>query len=234
MPARTLATVTRTLRGFGDWAEPGPLENWPDVCGFVTGGEPDLETAAYLRSGTPIMWRMTPYRCDLCGIANGQAVLTDGEHYVWLEGLAHYVEEHGVRLPVRLSGTAVPVDALWFENALLNTGEIRIDHEWWQGQQRDVAEHLPGCFRSPVRREWNLPAFADIYVDRVTDIATMARLRRLFGADWPFDGLRDRIAAQPFLVAANGRPAELSRATELCGYLFYGTPDGLLSVVPDA
>jgi hypothetical protein len=234
MPGSRLAGVTRVLRGIGDWAEPGPLENAPDVCAFAGSGEPDLETAAYLRSGTAIMARMTPYRCDLCGIPNGQAVLTDGEGWVWLEGLAHYVEEHGVRLPVRLRGTAAPVDTAWFEDALLNTGEVTVDESWWWAQGRDVDEHLPGCFRSPVRREWNLPAHADIWVDGVRDLATMVRIRRLFGADWPFDGLRDRIAAQPFLVEPGGRPATLSRVAGLCDFLFYETPDGLLSVVPDA
>ncbi|MEU8659325.1 hypothetical protein [Actinoplanes philippinensis] len=91
-----------------------------------------------------------------------------------------------------------------------------------------VAEHLPGCFRSSARREWHLPLHADIWVDGVRDVATMARLRRLFGADWPFDGLRDRIAAQPFLAERNGRPAERNRVAGLREYLFYSTPEGLL------
>jgi hypothetical protein len=221
------------LRALGDWAEPGPLAGGPDVCAFVAAGEPDRETAAYLRSGTAVQWRMTPYRCRLCGIPNGRAVLTDGLHYAWLEGLAHYVEEHHVHLPVRLRGRAAPVDVGWFEDALLTTGEVTVDGTWWQEQRREPAQHLPGCFRSPVRCEWNLPAYADIWIDGVRDIATMARLRRHFGADWPFDRLRDRIAAQPFPVERNGRPAELNRVTELREHLFYETVDGLLSVVPD-
>jgi hypothetical protein len=102
--------------------------------------------------------------------------------------------------------------------------------EWWLAQRREV----PGCFRSPVRCEWNLPRYAGIWIDRVPDIATMAGRRRLSGADWPYDGLRDRIAAQPFLAAAGGRPAELNKVTGLRDHLFYATPDGLLSVVPDA
>jgi hypothetical protein len=217
----------------GVWAEPGLTADLPDVCAFASDGEPDLETAIYLRSGTGFMARMTPYRCDLCGIDNGQTVLTDGERFVWLEGLAHYVEEHGVRLPVRLSGTAAPVDVAWFEDALLNTGEVTIAETWWQGLRRDVTEHLPGCFRSTVRREWHLPLHADIWIDGVGDVATMARLRRLFGADWPFGGLRDRIAAQPFLAERNGRPRERNRVAGLREYLFYETPEGLLSVAVD-
>ncbi|GGN51894.1 hypothetical protein FHR83_009266 [Actinoplanes campanulatus] len=228
--------MTRTLRGIADWSELGPLEDWPDVCAFVTDGEPDWEAAAYLRSGTAFAWRQTPYRCTLCGLPNGQAVLTDGRQYVWLEGLAHYVEAHGVHLPVRWEGTAGPVDVSWFEDALMNTGEVTVDQTWWRSQARDVATHLPGCWRSPVRRAWNLPRFADIWVDGVPagDVATMARLRRLFGADWLFSGLRDRIAGQPFLAVTAGDPAEFNRVTDLRDYLFYDTPDGLLSVKPDA
>ncbi|MFC4068535.1 hypothetical protein [Actinoplanes subglobosus] len=68
----------------------------------------------------------------------------------------------------------------------------------------------------------------------MADVATMARLRRHFGADWPFDGLRDRIAAQPFLVERAGRPGELNRVEGLRDFLFYATPDGLLPVVTEA
>lgn len=157
----------------------------------------------------------------------GNTTLTDGVRFIWHEGLAHYVEQHGVRLPVRLEGIPEPIDGEAFDH------RVPVDNDWWLWQGFAVTEHLPGCHHSPVRCEWNLPAYADIWIDGVTDIATMARLRRLFGAAWPFDRLRDRIAEQPFLVERNGRPPRLNQVTELRGYLFYDTPLGLLSVVPD-
>lgn len=36
--------------------------------------------------------------CRICGKLNGSAEQTDGK-YIWPTGLAHYVEEHNVRLP---------------------------------------------------------------------------------------------------------------------------------------
>lgn len=36
--------------------------------------------------------------CRMCGTPNGAGEFTDGV-YVWPEGLAHYVQEHSVRLP---------------------------------------------------------------------------------------------------------------------------------------
>jgi hypothetical protein len=49
------------------------------------------------------------------GEANGSTELTDGKHFVWPQGLAHYVEAHDVRLPddvmvVAERGPAGPVD----------------------------------------------------------------------------------------------------------------------------
>lgn len=78
--------------------------------------------------------------CRVCGVRNGSAELTDGENFVWPEGLAHYVESHDVRLPddvlaVARRGPARPVDLAAFERDLLDTMETTIDDTWW----RDVA-----------------------------------------------------------------------------------------------
>ncbi|BEL03881.1 hypothetical protein Q0Z83_020720 [Actinoplanes sichuanensis] len=221
--------MTRKIRTIGYWAGLGPAEPWPDVCAFVS-DDVDHEAVAYLRAGTMIAVSGSSARCTLCGRSIGRRLLTDGDRYMWHEGLAHYVEEHGVRLPVRLVGVPAPFDAEGFDHS------VSVDSDWWFGQRgRPVVDHLPGCHHSPVRCEWMLPAYADIWIDRVRpgDITTMARLRRLFGADWPFSGLRDRIAAQPFLVERNGRPAELNRVAELRDFLFYDTSEGLVSVIPD-
>ncbi|GAA4953840.1 polymorphic toxin type 27 domain-containing protein [Actinoplanes utahensis] len=220
--------MTRTLRGIGDFGT-------VDVCAFVSGGEPDHETVAYLRSGTPFVWSTSLSPCLLCGRRTSTAVLTDGERYVWPESLIHYVGEHGVRLPVSLRGTPGPVDADRFAEGLLTTGEVTIDDDWWSAQRRDAVRHLPGCPRSPVRCSWQLPRNADIWVDGVWpgDVATMARLRRLFGAAWPFSELHARIADQPFRVAVNGDPVALNRESGLRDHLFYGAPGALLPVTTD-
>ncbi|WP_433788825.1 hypothetical protein [Actinoplanes sp. CA-252034] len=225
--------MTRMLRGIGYWDGPQAPDGWPDVCAFAV-GEPDERVAAYLRSGTPFMAMAGRSRCRLCGRWNGSAELTDGESFCWPEGLAHYVEEHGVRLPeevraVAARGPARPVDALLFNET------IPIDAGWWRAQARDGA-HLPGCRHSASLGWWELPAVADIHVDRVPvgDVALMARLRRALGVDWPFATLRELTARQPVLAVTGGDPAALNRRhPELCGYLFYATADGLLPVATE-
>ena len=37
--------------------------------------------------------------CRVCGCMNGSVDLTDGL-YIWPQGLAHYIEEHSIKLPV--------------------------------------------------------------------------------------------------------------------------------------
>lgn len=41
--------------------------------------------------------------CRIRGQINGSAELTDGVRFVWLEGLAHCVEAHNVRLPAEVT-----------------------------------------------------------------------------------------------------------------------------------
>jgi hypothetical protein len=59
----------------------------------------------------------------MCGVANGSAEFTDGT-YVWPEGLAHYVDEHHVRLP---EAVLEHIRRRWDE--LLE--ESIVDDEWW-------------------------------------------------------------------------------------------------------
>ncbi|MBL7255898.1 hypothetical protein [Paractinoplanes lichenicola] len=83
---------------------------------------------------------------------------------------------------------------------------------------------------------WELPEHAEIYVDRIPPdaMALLVGIRRLLGAAWPFAGLRDLLASQPFRAGA-GNPADLHRALnaspELRPYLFYGA-DGALRPLP--
>ncbi len=244
--------MTRILRRIGYWDGPAAQEGLPDVCDFVL-ADSDIAVqrpvAAYLRSGTVYVAAAGVSTCQLCGVANGNTELTDGAHFVWPEGLAHYVEEHGVRLPdevvtVAARGTAPAVDALWFAHALLDTGELTIDTHWWSSlaearREGATTEHLAGCRRSPLRAGWNLPTTADIYIDQVpqTAVAILVQLRKLLGAGWAFADLRRLITTQPFLAAPAGNPSALHRglaqSPELRPYLFYNTEDGLVTVWPD-
>ena len=54
---------------------------------------------AYLQGGLPVLHMMGFSPCRICDLsANGNAELTDGS-YLWPQGLAHYVQDHRVRLP---------------------------------------------------------------------------------------------------------------------------------------
>lgn len=187
--------------------------------------------------------------CRLCGSPNGSAEQTDGENFVWPQGLTHYVEKHGVRLPrdvvaVAKHGSVPSVDLERFEDELLNTGETRIDAGWWYSLAQTTraatagtrASHLLGCQRNPMEASWNLPVKADIYVDRIPSgsIAILASARRLLGLAWPLSGLRDLLATQPFLTVEAGNPRTLRHALisaqELQPHLFYSTSGGLRPV----
>jgi hypothetical protein len=241
--------MPRVVRLIGYWDGPTVPAGLPDVCDFVSpGSDADARRAvsAYLGSGTVFVATGGVSICRLCGIANGSAELTDGQHFVWPEGLAHYVQDHGVRLPdeilaVAIGGRAPAVDCAWFERAVLHTGEVRIDTGWWSRAGRSTGtEHLRGCRRSAVPASWNLPTTADIYIDKVPpdSVATLVQLRRILGSTWPFAELRGLLATQPCRAVAAGNPKALNRALtaspELRPHLFYDTADGLMPIWVDA
>jgi hypothetical protein len=109
----------RVVRPVGDVEQIGywrPPERWydgselwesvrrfPDVRNFVDAdwdpGERRV-VADYLARGTLVNQYRGLSTCRFCGRNNGSAEITDGA-YCWPEGLAHYVNEHAVRLPGR-------------------------------------------------------------------------------------------------------------------------------------
>lgn len=202
----------------------------------------------YLRSGTTFVVAAGVSRCRLCGCANGSSELTDGVNFVWPEGLAHYVEQHGVCLPEEVvdiagRGVAGEVDLEWFSTALLESDGVSIDAQWWRGQTgaglvEQSFAHLPGCRRSTTVASWDLPVHAEIYIDRVPRdaVTILAKLRRLLGAAWPFSELRHLLGSQP-IRAVTGSPANLYLALtatpDLRSYLFYAAEGNLVPVWPN-
>jgi hypothetical protein len=238
--------MTRVLRLIGYWDGRSAPDGWPDVCDSVTAvdGVVQQTVARYLRSGTWFVAAAGVSLCRLCGTANGNAEQTDGVHFVWPEGLVHYVEKHGVRLPdefadIAARGVASAVDPERFASAL-RSGDVTVDGEWWRrragsGQTGRSAAHLAGCRRSTTVASWDLPDRAEIYVDRVPQgaVKTLVELRRLLGTAWSFSDLRSLLGSQPF-HAVTGDPAALSRTLstnpELRPYLFYANGGTLLPI----
>ena len=113
------------LRLIGYWA--GPMApGWPDVREFVDPewdrDERELVTD-YLRSGFVFRGFGGVSMCRFCGCANGALELTDGTWY-WPDGLAHYVEDHAVRLPAEfVRHVLAEVDKL---------EDVERDVGWWR------------------------------------------------------------------------------------------------------
>ncbi|GIE90158.1 hypothetical protein [Actinoplanes regularis] len=130
----------KILRSIGCWSDPSAPNDLPDVRDFVGDGlsaEERDAVVAYLHSGTVFVASAGFSVCRVCGIRNGSTELTDGEHFVWPEGLSHYVESHDVRLPeevlaVARRGPARPIDPFTFERALFETRAVAIDERWWR------------------------------------------------------------------------------------------------------
>jgi hypothetical protein len=107
---------------------------WPSVTGFVDEHwdltERDL-VASYLEQGY-IPWVQAGISpCRMCGRPNGSAERTDGA-YLWPDGLAHYIREHGVRPPVSVIRHIVSAGATPHPG---DTGRMRpgqVDRDWWR------------------------------------------------------------------------------------------------------
>jgi hypothetical protein len=122
--------VPEAVRGLpitliGYWE--GPSEpGWPRVEDFVDRDWDEMErdiVASYLEEGFVPWVECGMSECRFCGAANGSAERSDGV-YVWPEGLAHYVREHGVRPPVSVIRHIV--------GRFLEMHPQREDSIWWR------------------------------------------------------------------------------------------------------
>ncbi|WP_251043454.1 hypothetical protein [Arthrobacter sp. ISL-48] len=111
----------------GYWDGPQTDRSWPSPEQFVDASWDTEErdfVAYYLQMGLIARSYMGFSRCRFCGKENGNLELSDG-HFVWPDGLAHYVVEHAVRLPDRfVRHSFATIDSL--ESAAR-------DVEWWRG-----------------------------------------------------------------------------------------------------
>lgn len=113
-----------TLRRLGYWLS-GDRPDLSDPSRWVdtSWNSEDRELVArYFRHATIARAYFGSSRCRLCGANNGSAELTDGR-YLWPEGLAHYIENHFVRLPAEAEQHALA------QIAALEDAEV--DDAWW-------------------------------------------------------------------------------------------------------
>lgn len=118
------------LRAIGYWASVRDMRSGlPDPRDFIDPAwdiEQRFVVADYLRDGRRMSYALGYSPCRLCGCLNGNATFAD-DSYVWPEGLAHYVEEHAIRLPDEF---VAHVHA-----RLDRDDETSVDHQWWQEQR---------------------------------------------------------------------------------------------------
>lgn len=84
-----------------------------------------IDVVHHLEHGLVTRAYMGSSRCRFCDSAIGNLELTDGT-FVWPEGLAHYVKEHGVRLPAEF------VAHVQGQQEAME--EVEYDTEWWRLQ----------------------------------------------------------------------------------------------------
>ncbi len=116
-------SVPITLIGY--WEGPS-APGWPRAQDFVDHDWNEWErdiVASYLEEGFIPSVGCGISDCRFCGAPNGSAERSDGV-YVWPEGLAHYVREHGVRLPVSVIRHMV--------GRSLQMNPDREDSTWWK------------------------------------------------------------------------------------------------------
>jgi hypothetical protein len=107
----------------------------PDPSNFVDhDADPEVlrRVAWYLSTGMLLSVGFGLSPCRVCGKGNGSVEYTDGT-YIWPEGLAHYVEDHQVRLPPEVEQHALSrLDS--FEEMVVDT-----DDRWWRDQMEKLA-----------------------------------------------------------------------------------------------
>lgn len=112
---RSVPPAHERLAVLGWWFRPEAPSELPLPQRLVAAWAPAERTAvlAYLRAGQTLVSYPDASFCRFaCGVGElGRADLTDGRH-VWPDGLAHYVEQHDVRLPEPFVAMAVAANGV--------------------------------------------------------------------------------------------------------------------------
>ncbi|WP_449385851.1 hypothetical protein [Cellulomonas soli] len=132
------------LRLIGYWRNDQHPE-YPDPHDLVdaTWDEDDRSVVAgYLDAGTHLRHMMGLSPCRLCGQPNGASEYTDGV-LVWPQGLSHYIEDHGVRLPRAIEDYVL--------DRVARLEATPVSEDWWLAGGAQDAEPL-----APLERlVWN-------------------------------------------------------------------------------
>lgn len=111
----------------GYWASPA-TPTFPDPVSLIHSEwdrQEREDVADYLKRGLVARAYLGGSSCRLCNEAVGSLELSDGT-YLWPEGLAHYVEVHGVRPPAQF------VRHIHDQTSRLE--EAVVDDGWWRSQ----------------------------------------------------------------------------------------------------
>jgi hypothetical protein len=120
-----------SLRVIGFWNGPDTSSGWPEIEVLVDREWDEDERdfiISYLNHGVLGRVYMGYSTCRVCGKTNnGDCEYSDGT-FVWPSGLAHYVEDHAVRLPRE-----------FVQHAIETTERLEGDREdaWWKDATPD-------------------------------------------------------------------------------------------------
>jgi len=126
------------LRLIGYWNGGYDQENekWPDPKDFISDFSlvDRQKILSYFETGVRMPYEAGGLsECRFCGKGIGSGELTDG-HYLWPEGLPHYIAEHSLKLPeefLKLINYDNKIDS----NLYIDIEALEIDTLWWENQK---------------------------------------------------------------------------------------------------
>ena len=178
-PEPRVSAEPADLTLIGYWLGPSAL-GWPDVrdCVDPSWDKRERQTViAHLRKGTRFRAFLGLSMCRFCSVANGASEQTDGTYY-WPEGLAHYLEKHGVRLPQRFVGHVLRGRGVRPQVRRRDCGaDTALSETWWKGQtwqngtDSSSKNDQPMTFLEILRQSYAIARYVGYAVDIDTGVA---------------------------------------------------------------